>query len=306
MKNKNRFFGVLLVLGICFTAAACTQEEKQEEEKSGDSYTIYFLEDNTFHTREYLSDTEDSSELALELLSQMGLVNMSQIQNGNVYVNTLNVSNGVAYVYFNSAYSKMDNVYEVLFRASVVKTLSQLREVNYVYFYTNNKPLAYENGQVVGLMAESDFIAESDSELQNLAWSTVTLYFASAEGTGLVRKNIDVAYAKTVSLEKVIIEQLIQGPDDEDSLAVIPSQVKVLGTTVRNGICYVNLDSSFAEEKLGIPFELTIYSVVNSLCELNYINKVQFQINGESHTEVNGISFEQYFERNLDLVEEGI
>lgn len=104
-------------------------------------------------------------------------------------------------------------------------------------------------------------------------------------------------------MEKVIVEQLIQGPDDNICLPVVSSQVKVLGITVRNGICYVNLDSSFVEEHVGVPFELTLYAIVNSLCELNNVNKVQFQINGDSHMEVNGFSFDAYYERNLDLVE---
>lgn len=285
--------------------SACNKEAKPEESRDESGYyLIYFLDKNTFVTSDYHTETKDSSELAKELLAQMGLDQESDFQIGNVCVENSNVSNGVAYVYFNDAYNKMDNIYEVLFRASVVKTLSQLPEVNYVYFYVNNKPLTYENGQVVGLMAEGDFIADSDSNLQNLVWSTLTLYFANTEGNGLVERQLDVAYVRTVSLEKLIVEQLIQGPDDDSCQAVIPSQVKVLGTTVRNEICYVNLDSSFIKERTGVPFELTVYSIVNSLCELNGINKVQFQINGDSHVEANGISFDMVFERNLDLIKE--
>lgn len=285
--------------------SACNKEAKPEESRDESGhYLIYFLDKNTFVTSDYHTETKDSSELAKELLAQMGLDQESDFQIGNVCVENSNVSNGVAYVYFNDTYNKMDNIYEVLFRASVVKTLSQLPEVNYVYFYVNNKPLTYENGQVVGLMAEGDFIADSDSNLQNLVWSTLTLYFANTEGNGLVERQLDVAYVRTVSLEKLIVEQLIQGPDDDSCQAVIPSQVKVLGTTVRNEICYVNLDSSFIKERTGVPFELTVYSIVNSLCELNGINKVQFQINGDSHVEANGISFDMVFERNLDLIKE--
>lgn len=303
MQKKRKCCLGIFVLMAVFLLAACQKETENEEiMKEEGHYRIYFLDKNTFVTSDYYTETKDSTELAKELLSQMGLDEENNRKYGNVYVEDSNVANGVAYVYFNDAYGKMDNVYEVLFRASVVKTLSQLSEVNYVYFYVNNKPLTYENGQVVGLMAEGDFIADSDSDLQNLAWSTLTLYFANNEGTGLVERQLDVAYVRTVSLEKVIVEQLIQGPEDDSCQAVVPSQVKVLGTTVRNEICYVNLDSSFIKERTGVPFELTVYSIVNSLCELNGINKVQFQINGDSHVEANGISFDTVFERNLDLI----
>lgn len=304
IRHGKKIGRMCLLLAVLFIVTSCnTEGETSETVREDEHYLVYFLEKNTFITSDYYTKTEDVTELAAELLVQLGLGSEDK-EAGQIYVNNSNVANGVAYVYFNDEYNKMDNVYEVLFRASVVKTLSQLDEVNYVYFYVNNKPLTYENGQVVGLMAEEDFIADSDSNLKNLAWSTLTLYFAGNEGNTLVERQMDVAYVRTVSLERIIVEQLIQGPEDDSCLAVVPSQVKVLGINVRNDVCYVNLDESFIKEHAGVNFELTLYAIVNSLCELNHINKVQFQINGDSHVEVNGFSFDTYFERNLDLLEE--
>lgn len=304
-KNNNKIGQVCLLLIVFLFITACgKKEEIQETTGVGEHYLIYFLEKNTFITSDYYTETTDATELASELLMKMGLLYEGDMEAENICVKSSNVANGVAYVYFNDAYNQMDNVYEVMFRAAVVKTLSQLDEVNYVYFYVNNKPLTYENGQVVGMMAENDFIADSDSDLKNLAWTTLTLYFAGSNGDALVETQLDVAYERTVSLEKIIVEQLIQGPENDSHVAVMPSQVKVLSINVRNDVCYVNFDESFIKERAGVPFELTLYAVVNSLCELSHINKVQFQINGDSHIEVNGFSFDKYYERNLDLLEE--
>lgn len=301
--NKRFLFLILMLLILSMTGCNKKDVSGQEEVTTGagQHYLLYFLNDNEFSTAGYYTQTTDVSELVNELLAQMGLMDNGD-GTGELLVEKTNVSNGIAYVYFNDAYKTMDNVYEVLFRASVVKTLSQLEEVNYVYFYIDNTALAYDNGQIVGLMSESDFIADSESDLTNLAWDKLTLYFADEGGQGLVERQMDVAYIKTVSMERLVVEQLIQGPDDANCVSTLNSQVKILGVTVKNGECYVNLDSSFIELKIGVPFELTLYSVVNSLCELETVDKVQFQINGDSHITANGFSFDAFYTRNRDLI----
>lgn len=277
--------------------SGCSGETGDRDSTEGVPYVLYSVENNKFHTTEYYSDTTDSNALVTELLEAMGL------GVGTIYVTKSNVSNGVAYIYFNDSYETMNNVYEVLFRAAVVKTVTQLDEVNYVYFYVGSKPLTYTNGQVVGLMAADDFIADSDSDLNALSWTTLTLYFADETGGKLVDNKIDVAYSRSMSLEKIIVEQIIQGPEEEDSYSVFPTDVKVLSTSVRNEICYVNFDGSFGEVKTEVAFDVAMYAVINSLCELTTVNKVQFQLNGDSHVEINGFSFDTIYERNLDYLE---
>lgn len=302
---NKRFWLLIMASLVMLSVVACkgsngsSQHETSTDE--GRKYSVYYINDNKFSTVDYYTETTDTAELVNELLGEMGLMDVTNDVK-DVSVRRTNVSNGIAYIYFNEAYSSMTNVYEVLFRASVVKTLSQLTEVNYVYFYIENTALTYTNGQIVGLMSEADFIADSDSNLQNLAWDTITLYFAGADGKSLVEQQVDVAYVKTVSKERLVVEQLIQGPDDDTCMAVINPQVKILSVTTTNSICYVNLDASFAEQKSGVPFEVTLYSIVNSLCELENVSKVQFQINGDSHLEVNGFTFDAYYTRNRDLI----
>lgn len=302
--NKKRLFYVLLLLFVSMLTGCQTRQEVVEP--TGTKYEIYLLENNTFNIKDYYTETTDISSVVKELLNEMGLIGTGEGASSDVLVKNTNVSNSVVYVYFNKNYYSMDNVYEVLFRASVVKTLTQLDEVDFVYFYADDKSLTYTNGQIVGLMSESDFIADSDSNLNNMSWTTLSLYFANSEGTALKKYNVDVAYVRTNSLERIIIEQLIAGPDEEDALEflpTLPSSLKVIRTMVNDGICYVNFDSTFSTERAGVNFELTLYSIVNSLCEQTGVNKVQFQINGDSHVTVNGVSFDTVFERNLDLVE---
>lgn len=289
---------MILVLCAAVMISGCAKEAAEEAgTENGTPYLLYYVDNHTFYTEEYYSATEDVNALVAELLEEMGL------NTGSIYVTKSNVANGVAYLYFNREYSTMNSVYEVLFRASVVKTVAQLEEVNYVYFYVDRKPLVYANGQVVGVMAAEDFIADSDSSLDEMSRTTLTVYFANESREKLVENKIDVAYSRTMSLEKMVVEQIIQGPENENSYSVFPADVKVLSTSVRNEICYVNFDVSFADVKTEVPFDVAMYAVINSLCELTTVNRVQFQLNGDSHVEISGFSFDTIYERNLDYLE---
>ncbi len=294
--KKLRSFILVLCTAVMFFGCE-GQAAKEESSENGTLYLLYYVDNHTFQTAKYYSDTADANALVAELLEEMGL------NEGSIYVTNSNVANGVAYLYFNKEYSTMNSVYEVLFRASVVKTVAQLEEVNYVYFYVDRKPLVYANGQIVGVMAADDFIADSDNDLDEMSRTTLTLYFADMSRKKLVENKIDVAYSRTMSLEKTVMEQIIQGPENENSYSVFPADVKVLSTSVRNEICYVNFDASFADVKLEVPFDVAMYAVINSLCELPTVNRVQFQLNGDSHVEFSGFSFDTVYERNLDYLE---
>ena len=113
-------------------------------------------------------------------------------------------------------------------------------------------------------------------------------------------------------MEKLIVEEIIKGPDLNDSgsagagkaYPVANPDTKVLSVAVRDGICYVNLDSSFVNQIYNVTPEVTIYAITNSLVELSNVNKVQISINGETNINYReNISLSATFERNLDLVE---
>jgi germination protein M len=80
------------------------------------------------------------------------------------------------------------------------------------------------------------------------------------------------------------LEQLIAGPKEEDHYATIPPETKIMDvTTTSDGVCYVNLSQEFVTKHSGGSTGelLTIYSIVNSLSEMENVEKVQFLIEGE-------------------------
>ena len=133
----------------------------------------------------------------------------------------------------------------------------------------------------------------------------MVLYFGDKQGDKLVEKSYNRVYSKNVSLEKYILEQLIKGPsDDNDGVRTVPADTKIVSVLTKDGICYVSLDEQFFEENVDVSAEVEIYSIVNSLCELTTVNKVQISINGDTDKKLHkSVSLDQLFSRNLDIVE---
>jgi len=202
-------------------------------------------------------------------------------------------------VNFESGYDELKGIPEVLCRASIVKTLCQIKGLEYVEFYVNGQPLKDSNEQH-RLMTKDDFIDSTGAEMKY----SVSVYFANKEGNALEESNISIFNDGTVSMEKLVIQQLINGPTEKDMYKTIPEGTTLLNVTTKEGICYVDFSEKFLEKSPDVTDEIAIYSIVNSLVELTGINKVQFLINGEvkkiyrDETEIDG-----FFERNLSLID---
>lgn len=79
----------------------------------------------------------------------------------------------------------------------------------------------------------------------------------------------------------------------------------MLNINVTDGTCYVNFDSKLREMDADLTEDAVIYSIVDSLTELNTIQKVQISVNGKTDIALReSRRLDKIYERNLDLVEE--
>ena len=73
---------------------------------------------------------------------------------------------------------------------------------------------------------------------------------------------------------------------------------KVLNVSLTDNTCYVNLDSGFISGDTDVAEYIPIYAIVDSLTELQTVNKVQITVNGSADvTYRNVISLAQPLER---------
>ena len=85
-----------------------------------------------------------------------------------------------------------------------------------------------------------------------------------------------------------LINMLITGPENEKLESAIPEGTKVNSCTLKGNTVYVDLSKEFIDNApSGITEEsMVVYSIVNTLTELNEVSGVKFLINGSVEFDV--------------------
>ena len=274
---------------------------------SKNQFTIYYVNQERTALAEYKTKLDESAD-AQALVNEMDKARKKSTfipaRPAYVKVDHVQTDGQNVYIYYTDTYKSMDNATEVLYRAAVVKTLTQLPEVDHVMFYVDGAPATYADGTVIGMMSADDFVEASGSNSADIQSADIKLYFANAKGDKLIPMDMNVTYNKNVPIERVVVEQLINGPGISGYYRTLPANVKLLGISVTDGTCYVNLDSTFIDGMVNAAEMVPVYSIVNSLCDIPQIDRVQILINGDSNRMyMESISLETKFTNNEDIVQ---
>ena len=303
---KNKICLILCLIG-CFLLAGCSGNKEET------NINLFYVnpEGNALVKEEYvLLEKKDVEIAATELIDEMqNPIDIKDFQSAipqSIVVKEIHLNGERLELSFSEDYKKLGKSAEVLLRAAVVQTLVQIPEVTYVSFYVEGKPLEDSAGNLIGAMGAEDFVQNTGSSLKAYQETDLQLYFSDKDGTKLKKeKRTDVHYNANTSIEKLVVEQLMKGPNSDKTSATIPSTVKLLGVSVREGICYVNFSSSFLEDGYNQKPEVAIYSIVNSIIANGNATKVQILIDGSKGTSFKGtMDLSEPLEWKADLIEE--
>lgn len=278
-------------------------------------YNIYGLNKNETKivSNEYTAKSTLQDDLIDELLEQL-MTTPEKLEyraplGGNNRLVGYSLAEGQLILNFDELYREQPVTTEVLVRAAIVRTITQVEGIEYVSFQIRSEPLKDTAGNVIGIMSADMFIDKAESELSTRERVKLKLYFANEEGDKLIETNRTLEYStnvSNVSMEKLVVEQLIGGPSKKVQGKVYPTinpDTKIIGVTVKDGTCYVNFNENFLIQTNNVSSEAAIYSIANSLVELPNVSRVQIAVNGDStvmyreHT-----SLSVTYERNLDII----
>lgn len=304
---KKRIMLICMAIVLCFNAGCGRKEEKVPE--NAISYDLYFLnneETKVFSREIYVEEGDTASQLsALIEAMRTKQEDLSEQAPLDYDFSVLNVSLDGEQVIMNldEKYLQLKPTTAVLIRAAVVRTLTQVEGVTCVSFQIAGTPLTDSMGNPLGVLTADMFIDNAGTEINAYETTTLTLYFANEEGTMLISEKREVEYHSNISLEKIVMEQLLLGPQKSGSYPVMNPQTNVISVSVKDGICYLNLSRDFLTQVYNVTADATIYAIINSLVELANVNKVQILVEGETDILYNEkINLNTVFERNLELV----
>jgi len=237
---------LILCLACLLLLGGCRKKEEVHPTAGEDGvYQIYYL--NSTRTGlasvSYQTETTDAEiligELAGQILAAPENPEYQAVLSDKVEFLDINRDNNVLTLNFNQEYMNMKASREILCRAALAKTFTQVEGVDYISINCEGQPL----------------------------------------------------------LERLVVEQLLAGSQN-GGLSVMPKNTKVLNVSLTDNTCYVNLDSGFISGDTDVAEYIPIYAIVDSLTELQTVNKVQITVNGSADvTYRNVISLAQPLER---------
>lgn len=298
-----------MILILTFVFSGCGDNQNQDIQDGMEINMYYLNKEETKITTEIknieYTSTKEMIVVVLQMLAKApeNVELKSPISSAFTIVSYA-YEDGKVTVTFSEKYKNLSNTTEILTRAAIVRTLTQVPGVENVCMTINGEPLTDSAGNAVGFMTANDFIDNEGEEINAYEKTVLRLYFANENGDKLVAINRSIIYNSNISLEKLVVEQLISGPISNDSYQTLNPNTKLISTNVKDGVCYVDFDSSFLNQNLKVTSDVTIYSIVNSLVELSNVNKVQFSVDGESTaTFKEKYPLTTVFERNLSMIE---
>lgn len=297
------FAPVFFLLFVLLLTAGCgkTQEESRY-------HIAYLNKDKTGIVEVPYEMKETTTEAMIEeffaaLCAEPDDVDYRKPIPSDVEITKYSLDGALLTIYFDADYLNMNEVEEVLCRAAIVRTLTQITGVDCVSFYVDETPLTDAEGRLVGTMYGESFVENPGEQINSIQNTNLTLYFSNETGDGLVKETRKVHYSSNISLEKLIMEQLLVGPEISGAKSAIPTGTKLISVSLVDGVCYVSFDETFKNQDYSVNEAIVIYSIVDSLSELSSISKVQISVNGDtSGVYRDNFKLADMYDRNLDYV----
>lgn len=219
------------------------------------------------------------------------LLSVEGIDTGNVTVN------------FSSEFLTGDSTKDVLAVYAVVKSLCTISDIESVKVVIEGKDIATNSGSIIGFLKDSDINLSTDTYTSEMR--EVTLYFPKKDGGKLVKETRTIRVTDQQPIAQYIIHELIKGPENENLSPVLSDDTVLLSVETSDNICFVNFKSSFLDKNSGSAEKekMVIYSIVDSLTELNSIGRVQFLMDGKKVDNFGNINIGSMFGRDESMIE---
>lgn len=197
---------------------------------------------------------------------------------------------------FSEEYDTLSGADLTLADYCLVLTLCQLEQVDRVCIVTGDRE---EDRRV--LSPEDVIFTGAEEEPRQIS---VALYFPRALGKGLGFETRELTLTEDDDLYVMIAEALAKGPTDPDLKTYLSSEGVLLNTWVDDGICYVNFSSDFLIHAPGEDRErnLLLYSVVDTMGNLDSVTAVQILVEGDRLPEFGGVETSLPLEPDFGLL----
>lgn len=286
MRRRQFASAVLCAVMLLAVLSGCAERRELMEVRiayrnTADRGTVFaFTERNLVVT-----DGERLCNLVLQLaMTEPEDETLTSVFPERTTVQSLEISDiGVITVNFSKEYGTLSGIDRTIADYCTVLTLFGLEQVD---GRTITGVMILVDGQGSRhVFTPEDLVTTTD--YMRLQDYTFVIYFPNRETGYLEPQHFSRTLSDAEEPAKEIVSILMQGRMKDGTInRVVSSNAEFLDLSIRNRVCYVNFNEEFLDLPLlnGEGKSLKLYAFVNSLCELSYVDRVQFLIDGEMVT----------------------
>ena len=259
-----------------------------EEEREIKHHNFSDLKENIVH--QLIKGPKDTRNKAV-IARKTDLIDIIEDENGNVIVN------------FTKDYISEDSTKNALGAYSVVKSLCFLEDVKSVKVVIEGEDLLNDAGVSLGYMSATDINLPTDTHTGET--KNIVLYFPNKETGMLNKEERTVKVTDQQPVEQYIINELISGTENTQYNQALNKSTTLISVDTYGDLCFVNFKDDFLEKNSGSEEKerIAVYSVVNSLTELENIKRVQFLMDGKKVAKFGDLDIDNPFGRNSSAIE---
>ena len=283
MIKKRVLYAVLSVLIILIATFFIVIDEHNTDSETLDINLYFFNETEETIVAEprqikYNNEHHLASTVMEELKSGPKNNKNKPILEQSVDVLSIKENNRDITVDLSKQFITTDNSKTLLTTYAIVNSLCQLSDVKSVLVTCCNEQITSSDGTVIGFLSDKDIDLVTDTMTKDS--KRIVLYFADKNGDCLIVENRTIKITDTNPIEQYIVSELIKGPQSSNAKSILSQDTALISAQTTDNVCFVNFKSGFVEKNINNE-KLAIYSIVNSLCELDSVNSVQFLVDGK-------------------------
>ena len=266
------------------------------EAAAPEQHTLYYLaaEDASYHGDQgalacemrTLHDIDDPKQVLLQYLA--GPESSETCSPFPVQLELLDVKleDGLLTIRVSDHWAAMSPVERTLAEACMVLTMTGFPEIEQLCIQTSAET---PNQQADSCLQAEDYLLYDDAVISDHV--AVRLYFSDANGRYLVEEVRTRSSERPGALPDYIVNELLDGPEDENLLPVLPEGTNLLWVEIEQGVCTVNLSEAFSTNRPTDHKQarLAVFSLVNSLTELTQVESVRILCVGKALEDYAGL-----------------
>lgn len=206
---------------------------------------------------------------------------------------------GLLWVDLSESYGDLAGIRLTLADYCITMTLCQIEAVERVSITVSGRQLSYRYRQEL----EAGQAVLSGAEEQPVEVSAM-LYFPRAAGRGLGFEARVLQLTEGDVLAEAVVRALMDGPEGEQLAAVIPEGTQLNAAQMEDGVCVLDFSQALLD---GMPETaegqaLLVYSIVNTLGNLESVESVRFQVEGQPLSAYGTVDLSEPLEPDFGLV----